>query len=185
VRLFVAVEIPSEVKSEIERIVGPLKKSLGNASWVRAEAVHVTLAFIGEQPEPIVPRIVDELQASVREMQRFEAVVSGAGFFPNDRNPRVAWLGLSPAEGFSEVAAAVRQALNRAEVAFDEKPFKGHLTLARIKERWRREEAERFIARLGTFRSKSFPVEEVILYSSKLSPHGAQHAAVGRVALSA
>ena len=171
------------MKSEIERIVSPLKKSLGDASWVKPEALHMTLAFIGEQPEEAVPTLSEALQASVREVRQFEAVVSRGGFFPNERNPRVAWLGMSPGERLSELAAAVRQALRRANVAFDEKPFKGHLTLARIKERWRRDEVERFTAKLGTFRSKAFRVEEVVLYSSRLSPHGAQHTAVARVIL--
>lgn len=181
-RLFIAIELPAELKYRIEARVAPLRDALPAASWVKSENYHVTLAFIGEQLESVASPIETQLQSSVRE-RHFSAEVRGAGFFPNVRRARVAWIGLAPGEQFSELATEVREALRRAHVPFDEKPFKPHLTIARLKEPWNEHDAARLTAAFDDF-SEGFDVHEVTLFASQLAGKGAIHRKLGVARLS-
>lgn len=175
-RLFVAIELPMELKQQIGARVESVRQQLPVASWGKAETYHVTLAFIGDQPESIVTAIAAQLQASVREA-RFGVEIKGAGFFPNARRARVAWIGLSPADRLAALATEVREGLRRVHVAFDEKPFKPHLTLARLKAPWSETDAALLTKAFDQF-DGGFTVREVTLFSSQLSAKGATHRAV-------
>lgn len=180
-RLFVAIELPGDVKQQIAARVELVRAQLPAASWGRPEAYHVTVAFIGDQPESVTGPIEAQLQASVRD-RRFAVEIKGAGFFPNVRRARVAWLGLSPADRLSRVATEVREGLRRVHVPFDEKPFKAHLTLARLKAPWSDVDAALLIKAFEHFEG-GFDVHEVVLFASQLSAKGATHRKLGVVRL--
>ena len=166
-RLFIASTFPV---TELNQLVEKVKPKLAHASWVRAESQHLTYAFLGEQEESVVDRI------HVDAGPKFEATLQGCGFFPNRRHARVGWIGVEPQEKFIELAARVRSALKGIE--FDEKEFKPHLTLMRIRDRWPPLAIEMFEQTFRDFRSAPFTVASVTLYSSRLSPTGAIHTAL-------
>ena len=162
-RLFIAATFPSDVISDVNQRID--KQRLPAASWVKPESQHLTFAFLGEQPE--VPEI------SLRIPPAFEARLAGGGFFPNRHHARVGWVGVEPREKFIELADRIREGLKG--VSFDEKEFKPHLTLMRIRDRWPPRSIEMFERALRDYRSAPFTVSSVTLYSSELHPSGAVH----------
>lgn len=183
-RLFVACAIPEAVKQEVERLAAPLRRELGG-SWPRSETLHLTLAFIGEQPESVVPQLSAELQEKLREEHRAAVGLGPAGVFPNERRPRVGWLAVSPAAPLEKIASAVRAALTSSRVAFDPKPFKPHLTLVRFRDGAPSGAAARLLEHFSSFRTEPFVIDHVSLMSSALSSSGATHTELVRVALRA
>lgn len=181
-RLFVAIDLPGGLKQQIGARIESIKAQLPAASWVKPEVYHVTVAFIGDQPESVTASIEAQLQASVRD-SHFAVEVKGAGFFPNVRRARVAWVGLAPADRLSRIATEVREGLRRVHVPFDEKPFKPHLTLARLKAPWSEADAALLTKAFDDFEG-GFDVHEVVLFASQLSPKGATHRKLGVVRLS-
>jgi 2'-5' RNA ligase len=177
-RLFIATTFPGAVTTELNGRVEPLKPKLPPASWVRPETQHLTLAFLGEQPESVVDRLARAVDERLRTIQRFEARLHGCGFFPNRRHARVGWVGLSPEAPFNAVATAVREAVKSAGVELDRADFKAHFTIMRIRDPWPPACADTFEKGLAGYESAPFTVDRVTLFSSQLSPKGAVHTAL-------
>jgi 2'-5' RNA ligase len=174
-RLFIAAQFPEEVLRDLNARVGALKSRLPAASWVRPETQHLTFAFLGEQPEPLVETIAPPLSASLAAIPKFEARLHASGFFPNPRRARVGWIGLESETGFLQIAHAVREVVTKNGVTLDGGEFKPHLTLMRMRDPWPPASIELFTKSLRDYESAVFPVSEVTLFSSTLDPKGAIH----------
>lgn len=91
-RLFIALDIDDAIRERIALFMDGVRGFAPDARWVRPESLHVTVKFIGEQPEPAVERIRHELQTIRTEAATIQ--FRGYGFFPTAKSPRVFWLGI-------------------------------------------------------------------------------------------
>src|SRR5574337_553407 len=133
-RIFVSIEIPEDVKQRMAGVQAGLRKADVEASWPRPEGIHLTLKFLGEVPESRINEIRNAVAAAAAGMSRFRVEVQGTGAFPNAGKARVVWAGLSgDLEKMNRLQAAVEDALVRIGMEREDRPFKPHLTLARIK----------------------------------------------------
>jgi len=174
-RLFLATSFPADVLRALGERVAPVRPKLPPASWVRNETQHLTFAFLGEQDETLIDRLAPLLDDKLHPIAKFEGRLAGCGFFPNARHARVGWVGVEPVEKFEAIANVVRDAVTAVGVTLDRAEFRPHLTLMRIRDRWPPLSIETFSKALRDFKSSTFIVDRVTLYSSKLNPHGAEH----------
>src|SRR5689334_22375712 len=79
-RLFIASSFPEPVLRDLNARVSTLRPRLPSASWVRAEAQHLTFAFLGEQRESLIDELAPRVESAVQTIARFEAVLRGCGF---------------------------------------------------------------------------------------------------------
>ena len=133
-RLFVAVDVPDDVRDGLAAAVEPLRDLVPGARWTPPENWHMTLKFLGGVP----PRLLDEVIAAVgdaaAEHTAFRARLAGLGAFPSPRRARIVWAGMEGRHGeFAALARSVDRALAH-EFPAEERPFAAHLTLARLKE---------------------------------------------------
>jgi len=184
-RLFIATTFPVEVLRSVNARVNPIKPRLPPASWVRQEAQHLTLAFLGEQPEAQLEVLAAPLANSLGGIPRFDSRLRGCGFFPNARHARVGWIGLEAERAFANVARQVREVAASEGVKLDSVEFRPHLTIMRIRDPWPPASIDLFSKSFRDFVSTPFPVDEVILFSSRLDPKGAIHTPLQRFALAA
>ena len=105
-RLFVAMDIPEDVRAAIGALAAKLRPACRNARWVRIEGLHVTLKFIGETSSEKAAEIKTAL-ASIPSRAPIPMNFRGLGFFPNDRRPRVLWAGIEAGPELAALAAAV------------------------------------------------------------------------------
>ena len=176
-RLFIATSFPPEVLRDLNDRAAQYKPKLPAASWVRPETQHLTLAFLGEQKDSIIDQIDAPLREALSKAAKFEATLFGCGFFPNPRHARVGWVGLDPESKFTEIAQLVRNAVTKQGVTLDSVEFKPHLTLLRVRDPWPPASIDLFCRSFRDYRSASFEVAHVTLFSSQLSPKGAIHTA--------
>jgi len=132
-RLFTAIELPESVRDALMEAARPLKGTCPEASWVRAENLHVTLKFLGEVAEPQVTDVCNSLErVSVTGPGR--VAVGGLEFFPPRGPVRVIVLGLN---GEVELIHRIFWEVDRttAEIGFpsEARPFVPHITLARAR----------------------------------------------------
>ncbi len=174
-RLFVAVDVPDEIKEKLYRDAMLLKGSGIRASYPARSSYHITLKFLGEVAEERVKEIIDALTGAFDHIAPFEASVEGRGVFPGFRNPRVVWGGVRDNGGFSALKEAVDRALEVLGFERDDKPFVPHITLGRVKKASM--EDKRIIRQFceGKVSYGSLTVGEVILYRSILKPEGAEY----------
>jgi 2'-5' RNA ligase len=187
-RIFVGINLDSEVRTQIERFVEGVQGLAPDARWMRPESLHITLKFIGEQ----TPAQVEAISESLRcvKANRFDLHVSGYGFFPTAKAPRVFWVGVSPATELAALAAIIDAATSQAGVPREERAYNPHLTLARGgvgrhsgSPHMRRGDAPSAIfgalrKRLAVLKEPSFgsmTAREFILYQSQLSPAGSKY----------
>ena len=178
-RLFVAWSAPESLAGEIDAHLARARLDLPRASWTRPGQFHVTLAFIGEQKEMNVGPLKDALAMSIPTIARFELRVGDVGSFPNERRPRVVWLGMA-AQELETLAGVARNAILQSGVDYDRKPFRAHLTLARTKERWSGDDVGRVSSALLPLQGRVSAVDSIALYSSVLGNRGARHEVLQR-----
>jgi 2'-5' RNA ligase len=181
-RLFVAWPAGEAIRQQLGGIVRSLRDRMPAASWARPESIHLTFAFLGDTPETRIGTLAAALEgcASARAI---EVRAEGVGFFPGARRARVAWIGIEPSEPVRALAAQVRAALAAAGARFDEKPFKPHLTLARLKDPWREPDVARLREAFSGWTPPAATLDRVVLYRSTLGSAGAAHAELHAVAL--
>ncbi|MGD9160477.1 MAG: RNA 2',3'-cyclic phosphodiesterase, partial [Desulfobacteraceae bacterium] len=95
IRLFLAFELPPNIKTEVAGISGEIKKSGLKASWVRPGNIHLTLVFLGDVNEEGIPGIISGIDDIANRYEPFDISLEGMGVFPDIRRPRVLWLGLN------------------------------------------------------------------------------------------
>ncbi len=174
-RSFIGWSIPSELREQIGSTAGVLKHELPAASWTRPETFHVTFAFLGEQPESLLSALGDALTESMKTIPTARTAIGTAGFFPSPERPRVGWLGVADQSTLRRIAEAVREVVTSAGIELDKKPFHAHLTLARLKSRWRSSDVNRFLSAWNHVQSTPLIVDSVTLFESHLGLGGAKH----------
>jgi 2'-5' RNA ligase len=172
VRLFIAIPLPTAVAQRASRL---LPETLPGLRRVRAENLHVTLAFLGWTPDDRLADVLAAAADAARVVERFDFVIDGAGTFPERGRPRVVWLGIG--EGFASVVAlseALAAALKRRALRFDERPLSPHLTLARVRDEARLAEARTVAAAVADLVVPRIRVAvgEIAVVRSVLSPKG-------------
>jgi 2'-5' RNA ligase len=164
-RLFVAVELPADVKDALSA----LETSIPGATWVRPAALHLTLRFLGDNLDPIRLTPIKTALASVKAAP-FPLTLRGVGRFPPGKRPaRVLWVGIDEQPALLTLQASVERALSAVGFEPEDRPFSPHITLARLKGEG---SVEGFIEKHSGFRAETFTVSEFVLMSSVLTPHG-------------
>lgn len=173
-RLFVALDIPDDVRSAIHAIVAKLRPACRNARWARIEGLHVTLKFIGETSPEKTAEIKTAL-ASIPSRAPTEINFRGLGFFPNERRPRVLWAGIDATTDLAELAAAVETSLGALGIPREERAFSPHLTLARFDTPRGLDALHAAIDVAGSLEFGATTAKEFHLYQSVLKPGGAEY----------
>ena len=188
VRLFVAVTVPEAVKAKMAEAQAALRRVLPdrNVRWARGEQFHLTLRFLGDVEAARVEALGESLRGACRDFGALQLRAQGVGFFPNERYPRVVWVGVrDEAEQLPRLQQVVEAATDAFTTEKKEERFTGHLTLARIRG-IRREEAEALAQVAAGMADRLFGQwtgYRVELMRSELLPQGARHTCLGSFAL--
>ncbi|WP_067139905.1 2'-5' RNA ligase family protein [Microtetraspora malaysiensis] len=94
-RLFVALSPPAGVLAEIAAEVGPRRGEWPGLRWVDDALWHVTLAFLGEVPDAVLPELDVRLARAAARHQPMRVWFGSAGAFPSLSRARTFWVGLN------------------------------------------------------------------------------------------
>ncbi len=130
-RVFVAAELPESVKQSLSEYEESLKRSDARLNLVDPDLSHITLKFIGEVDAVKLKKIEERLSAI--KYSPYTMRLSGISF-NNPRSPRVVWVNGSDGGGSARLAAMIEESLADIGIPKEERQFKIHVTLARIKE---------------------------------------------------
>jgi 2'-5' RNA ligase len=183
-RLFIAIELPDEIKQGIARVQEQLRKAGANAGWTRPEGIHLTLKFLGEVPDAKVQEIMQAIDGAVTGSGKLNLKVEGAGTFPNVKNPRVLWTGVTgDIEKLAALQTAVENAMTGLGFEREERKFSPHLTLGRIKFPKPQDNWQQKIERIKDVKLGGFEAGQVSLMKSELKREGAVYTELGRIEL--
>ena len=158
-RLFTAIDLPPTVLLKLERLQSALRPD-AFIKWSPLDNLHITTKFIGEWPDSRVNELSELLQ-SVAQRATFDLELKHLGWFPNERSPRVLWVGIQREQPLRDLAQATEECLLKIGIAKEERPFTPHLTLARMKnpvplDRLREKVQEMKSTELGVFAVSQF-----------------------------
>jgi 2'-5' RNA ligase len=145
---------------------------LPGGRWTEPENLHLTLRFVGDLDKPQAREFADGLETI--DVDAFELRLAGLGTFGGNE-PRSIWAGVEPSAPLEALARANDRAARTAGLPPDGRPFKPHVTLARLKYATP-DEVARVLQRIGAFRSKPFIVARFVLFSAKPKVGGGPYA---------
>jgi len=186
-RLFFAVLLEDHTKRRVGLMQESMKRTLAGQriAWVKEENLHLTLRFLGEQNEQGLQQAIEAGSAVARQYAPFHLVLRGAGVFPDVRRTRVLWVGVEePVEPLYHLAQALEQELRQRGFPLEDKPFRSHITLARVKEPPPAPVIEKLLASLPTEPLGVVEVRSFALLQSVLHPNGSQYTLVQAFPLS-
>ena len=121
-RLFLAIQLNDEIRNALTAVQSAWKRRGVIGNYTSVENLHLTLAFIGDYPEPYdVLEALDGLDFSPVTLR-----LEGIGSFGD-----LWWAGLSDSPGLEAIVRRIRHRLSEAEIPFDRKKFSPHITLIR------------------------------------------------------
>jgi len=177
-RAFIAIELPVELQKAISRSIGQLQKAAGKSGvrWVAAENIHLTLKFLGEVSPTNVDLIQQMLSAEAGLHPRFHIEVAQLGAFPNNKRPRVVWLGVEAPPELATLQRGVESAAAKLGYPPEDRPFSPHLTVGRVRENAPSTELTALTAALESLKIGTLgtvQVKALHLFKSDLLPGGA------------
>ncbi len=174
IRTFLAIEIPKEILDQFERLHYRLDRSLtGVVRWAKPGSIHLTVKFFGNITERDIRNATDALQARAPALAPIPIAIGTMGVFPNLSRPRVLWVGIT--EGVKELTALqaqVETALEAEGFSREERPFRPHLTIGRMKAERRIEGLDKAIEDHKNYAAGKFTATEMVLFRSDLKPTG-------------
>lgn len=184
VRAFIACSLDEGTRERIRELCVKLKKTDTGIKWVRPEAMHLTLRFLGEIGEDEVELAGEAMQEAAAGASPVRIEVGGYGTFPAGKKPRVIWLGLK--KGGPELYSIferLEDALQAGGLGPADKPFRPHLTLGRVKSPRGVNRALKILEELAEGSFGDFTAGELVLFKSELHPSGAVYTPLKKVEL--
>jgi 2'-5' RNA ligase len=175
-RLFLALELPQSLLDELEQAVAPVREEFPEFSWTNAGKRHLTLKFLGDVGEERAGELVTGMEAVAMRHRPFAMELGGLGAFPAFRRARVLWIGVEQEARLELLHHDVEVACERVGFEVEGKPFRPHITLARVRttlEVDRRKLLARTAKKVDF--TASVPVSELTLFESVLAPGGSRY----------
>ena len=185
VRSFIAIDLSDGARRQIEAFIRELRKSDAKVGWVRVEGIHLTLKFLGNVAPGLIEEIKPVLAGAALQTAPIHIEPAGCGAFPSMKSPRVIWVGLRGQIGpLAELARQVEAALVPLGFKPEERPFRPHLTIGRVRGRQRLHALQEILLAHQDFTAEPFDAYQVILYKSELRPDGARYTPLSKAPFS-
>ncbi len=172
-RLFIAVEITEEIKDLIEEDISRLKRMGGKITWVKREALHITLKFLGEVSPDRVESIERAMDRAASKIREFDLDVEGYGKFPvGPARPRVLWVGVKDPLEITHLQEVLEDELLKEGFQKETRAFHPHITMGRVKGTSALRKITEEIDAMAGKKFGRVRVRRIVLFRSKLTPQG-------------
>ncbi len=172
-RTFIAIELESEVKENLETIIHTLKPAGPGIKWVDPKGIHLTLKFLGNISSEKADVIKAVMNRIVQKHPCFSLNCRRLGRFPvKSRNPRVVWAGVEEHPELLQIQKELDHELSGLGFSKEKREFHPHLTLGRA---GKKTNSPMLVPEIEKYREVEFgtiPVSKIILFESTLTPEG-------------
>jgi 2'-5' RNA ligase len=178
IRAFIAIDLSIDIQHRLDDVQRDYKAQLSNIPirWVAASNIHLTLKFLGDVSLSNLNILTDMIQTEISSHHQFDISVGGSGAFPNNRQPRVIWIGVEAPPELATIQNGIETTTARLGYTREERAFSPHLTLGRISRNVNSQDMKLISKALESTRVGFLGVtcvDKVHLYRSDLQPTGA------------
>jgi RNA 2',3'-cyclic 3'-phosphodiesterase len=179
-RIFIAIKVyPEESFLEMLNCFKSVLRN-DNVKWINPENVHLTLAFLGNTEDKVISEIGTMLEKTCKSTGQFEMVIRGTGVFRNLNDPRIIWTNIDHSDELLKLDNKILSVLRMMNIKLDDKPFKPHITIGRLKHLNDKEAFKQLTEQYKSVELQKVSVSEVILYESILLEKGPKYVPVGK-----
>lgn len=184
-RTFIALEVSQEVRGEIASVQNECRKIAPGVKWVKPENIHITLKFLGEVSPLDIEKIGKAVKTATYGFKDFKVTFTNIGGFPNTKNPRIIWVGISEGKEYvSNLSKVISKELSPCGFLSEDRPFIPHLTIARVKSTKNKGKLTRKIESLKNTDFGEGLINRVLIIESKLSPQGPRYSVLREIKFS-
>ena len=188
IRAFIAIDLSQEIHQRLNEVLENYRKQLVTIPirWVTVTNIHLTMKYLGDVSLSNLNILTDMIQTEVSSHHQFEISVGSSGAFPNNRQPRVIWVGVEAPQELVAIQNGIESAAARLGYAREERAFSPHLTLGRVSRNAGSQDLKTISQTLEKTRVGFLGatwVDKVHLYRSDLHPTGAVYTRIFSSAL--
>jgi 2'-5' RNA ligase len=178
-RLFFAIELPEDVQDLLDEATTGLRAEAPDLAWVHREKRHLTLKFLGDVADDALPRLAEAADHAAARHGALDMSVREIGAFPNFRRARVVWIGVEQERRLELLHHDLELACEAAGFEVEGRPFRPHITLARVRSPLAVDRMKSFARAARSVRvHATVPVRQITLFESTLAPSGARYRCV-------
>lgn len=183
-RCFIAIDISDEIRKSVSSIIEKPGQGQKGIRWVAPENIHITLKFLGETEEKLLPDIKSRLSSICSNSVPFTINIRGAGVFPTPKHPNVLWVGIDASEELKNLNMLIEESMSELGFEKETREFSPHLTIGRVKDRKGIEPVIKGLYELQETFFGTVHAHEVLLMKSVLRPSGAEYSKIAIFKLS-
>jgi 2'-5' RNA ligase len=184
IRTFIAFQLPENIVSSVRKIQEGLKSCGFKVRWVPPQNIHLTLKFLGDVDTAAIGKIGDAIINTAKGQAPLSLAAKGVGVFPRIKRPRVLWIGIvGQINPLTNLQKFLDAELEKVGFPRESRPFKGHLTLGRVKGKIDSGRLVEAMRAYQGFESEAFVADKIFLFKSELKPAGAVYTKLMRVPL--
>jgi 2'-5' RNA ligase len=174
-RLFVALEIPEDIRKRISALKEEAIQEKISLKWEPDEKIHLTIKFIGEVNDESVESISESLDF-LESYEKVKCKLTRFGFFFKHGIPQIMWIGLWVDNILFNIVEQLNKELIKFDVPVEGRKFKPHLTLLRIKKRF----PEEWVTKFNSFiiPEINFTSDSILLIKSELLPESSKYTVI-------
>ncbi len=174
-RTFVAIDVTDEVRSLARELRGGLAPDTGGIKWTGDEQIHLTLKFLGDVETGRIDAVKEAVKTAAKATKPFTLTATDFGAFPSSAKPGVLWIGIDKNDELIALHKKLDEELHGAGFPRDERDFRAHITIGRIKTGEARRAVARGFKKLRSCAPVDFEVASVVVFKSTLNKGGAVH----------
>jgi RNA 2',3'-cyclic 3'-phosphodiesterase len=179
VRSFFALEVSAPVADYLRGVIEGLSKRTREVKWVKRDAIHITLKFLGEIEETVAGKIHDALAPISSRFTPFVVSLKEIDAFPSRRRARVVIVQVQKgSEEMKRIFEEVEEGLTGFDFERELREFTPHITLGRMRTPAAFPEGD-----LPPLERMEFPVDGLVLFKSTLTPAGAIYSPIWKIKL--
>jgi 2'-5' RNA ligase len=181
IRSFISINLPDGIKRSMAELIAELKKPETDVAWVPAEKIHLTLKFLGNTDDSLIPKIKEHISKKLSHYNAFYIKIVGIGCFPSEKRPRVLWVGMENSDLLTSIQKDMDTEAAEFGFALEARPFSPHLTIGRVRSQ---KGIAEMIRRFSEFRTADFGIVEVKsihIMKSELKPAGAEYTSLAEI----
>jgi 2'-5' RNA ligase len=184
-RTFIAVEASDAVRDSTSELIEHLAQCDAKVRWVARENMHVTMKFLGDQPDKRLGDICSAAQRAARQVEPFHAQFHGVGAFPDVKRPRTLWIGVSDGrDEFRRLFNAIDEELGQVGIRKERRGFQPHLTFGRVRQGGpNQRELAGLLEEHTEFDAGGIVVTQAIVFASRLDRDGPTYTILARAPL--
>lgn len=149
-RIFIGIKLDEEILRAIEKFLKPFQKIGSPLKWTKPENLHITLKFIGDVSPKHYAQIETLFDEADFNMDGLELTATGCGQFGRGGALNILWVGIEKDEKVLDMFARIEDALEKAQIPRETRPFKPHITVARNKKNFNFKPVFNLIDETGT-----------------------------------